>query len=59
MAQATVNPAVFLIDADAHQVRHDVAETLVMVPFDPDHFDTALGIRQLADGSEKLPMFFA
>jgi hypothetical protein len=31
---------------------------LIMIPFNPHHFNVALGIRQLADVAEKLPVIF-
>ena len=40
------------------QVRHDVGQPVVVIPLNPHHFDVSLGIRQLPDVPEKLPMFF-
>jgi hypothetical protein len=47
-----------LVNAHAHQVRHDVGEAVVVIAFHPHDFDIALGIRQLADVAEKLPVVF-
>ena len=58
MTQACVFPLVFLKNFHADQVRHDVGETVVVVSFDPDYFDVALGIGEFADRAEKLPVFF-
>ena len=49
MTEACVLPRVFLKYVDAHQVRHDVGEAVVVIAFDPHDFDFALRIRQLAD----------
>src|SRR5579863_3052803 len=51
-------PGVFLIDADADQVRHDLSEAVVVVAFDPNDFDLALGVGEFANVSKKLPVFF-
>jgi len=58
MAQSVVHPPIRLIDADAHQVRHDVGQSVVVVPFHPHDFDAALRIRKLADEAQKFPVFF-
>jgi hypothetical protein len=58
MAVAAKIPDILLEDFHAHQVRHDVGKPLVMVAFDPHHFDFALGIGEFADVTEKLPVFF-
>jgi len=51
-----VLPAVILVHAHAHQMRHHVGQPVVVIPFHPHHFNVALGIRQLPDISQKLPM---
>jgi hypothetical protein len=58
MAFAVVLPLVLLIDRDSHQVRHDFREAMIMVAFHPHHLDAVLGVRQLADVTEKLPVLF-
>src|SRR5450432_1314018 len=58
VADAVKFPGVFLIDADADQMRHDLGQAVVMIAFDPDDFDLALGIGEFADVSEKLPVLF-
>ena len=45
VGQPAVLPGVALIDAHAHQVRHDIGEAVVVVAFHPDHFHLAFGIR--------------
>src|SRR5579862_3188180 len=59
MAQAGILPSVFLIHANADQMRHDVGEPVVMVPFHPDDFDLALGVRKFADVAEEFPVFLS
>ena len=58
VAQSGVLPGVTLVNPNAHQVRHDVGEPVVMIALHPHDFDVALGIRQLADVAEKLPVVF-
>jgi hypothetical protein len=47
--QASVLPDVMLVNTHADQVRHDVGEAMIMIAFDPDDFNTALGIGELTD----------
>ena len=49
-------PLVFLINLDANQMRHNLSETAIMVPFDPDNLGFSLGIRELSNFGEKSPM---
>src|SRR6266852_5873073 len=49
-------PLVFFVDFHSHQVRHNLAQSAVMVAFHPHHLDAALGVRELADVAEKLPV---
>src|SRR5258708_3294699 len=58
VTQSIELPDVILIDADADQVRHDVGKSVVVIAFDPDNLDVALGIRELANVAEKLPVIF-
>ncbi len=58
MAEAGILPLVFLIHLHAHQVRHHVSQSLIMVPFHPHHFNVAFGIGKLANVAEKFPVFF-
>jgi hypothetical protein len=51
-------PAVFLVGLHADQVRHNVDQSLVVIAFDPDDFDAALGVGELADVAKELPVFF-
>lgn len=50
-------PFVVLVDANADQMRHDVGQPVVVVAFHPHDFDVALGIRELANVAEELPVF--
>ncbi len=56
VTKSVILPGVVLVDADAHQVRHDVGESVVVIAFDPHDFDIALGIRELANVAEELPV---
>ena len=58
VAQAAVLPFIVLVDTDADEVRHDVGQPVIVVAFDPHHFDIALGIRQLPDVSVLLQVIF-
>jgi hypothetical protein len=51
-------PFVLLIDIDADQMGHHVGKTMIVIPLNPDHRNSAFRIRQLADVAEKLPVFF-
>jgi hypothetical protein len=53
---ALVFPDVALVDRDADQVRHHFREAMIVIPFDPDDFDLALAIGELADLGEELPV---
>jgi hypothetical protein len=44
VTNALIIPFVFLIDLDPHQMRHDLRKAIVMIAFDPNHFDLAFGI---------------
>src|SRR6185437_16018005 len=50
-----VIPLIFLVNLHADQVRHDLRQTMVVVPFHPDHFNVVLRVGQLANVAEKLP----
>ena len=58
VAQALIFPLIFLVHADADQVGHDGGQAVVVIAFDPDHFDVALGIGELTDVAEKFPVLF-
>jgi hypothetical protein len=51
-------PGVVLIDLNADQVRHNVGQSVVVIALDPDDFNVSLGIRELADIAQKLPVVF-
>jgi hypothetical protein len=55
--QSLILPEVVLINPHAHQVRHDVGQAVIVVALDPHDFDITLGVRELADIAEKLPVF--
>ncbi len=58
VAQTLIFPLIFLVHAHAHQMRHDWSQAVVVIAFDPHHFDVALGIGELANEAEKFPVFF-
>jgi len=58
MPQSAVHPAICLIHTHAHQMGHDVRQSVVMVSFHPHHFNAAFRIRELADESQEFPVFF-
>ncbi len=51
-------PGVALVNPHAHQMRHDVRQTVIVIAFHPYNFYIALRIRQLADVTEKFPVVF-
>jgi len=57
MTYTAVLPRVLLIHAYADQVRHNIGEALVVISLDPNYFQVAFRIGQLADISQKFPMF--
>jgi hypothetical protein len=42
--QPLVIPTIFLKNANTDQVRHDLGQTVIVVAFDPHHFDVALRV---------------
>ena len=58
MMNAVKIPFVLLVHIDTDQVGHHVGKTMIVIPLHPDHRDPAFRIGQLADVTEKLPMFF-
>jgi hypothetical protein len=47
--QPAIVPAVILVHPNPHQVRHDVGQPVIVIALHPDHFNVALGIRELPD----------
>jgi hypothetical protein len=58
MLESVELPGIVLVDADADQVRHDVREAVIVITFHPHDFDIALGVGELANVAEKLPVIF-
>src|SRR5207248_1874717 len=58
MLYATKIPNVFLIHANADQVRHELRKPVIVIALDPNDFYMPFGIGQLADISQELPMLF-
>ena len=53
-----VRPFVFLEDTYPDQVRHDLAQSMVVIAFHPDDFDVVPGIGKFADIAEEFPVLF-
>jgi hypothetical protein len=51
-------PLVLLVDGYSDEVRHDRAQTFVVVPFHPNYFFAALRIRELANIAQEVPVMF-
>ena len=58
VAQPSIFPLVVLEDANPNQMRHEFAEAMVVIALDPHHFHIPLGIGQLANVAEELPVLF-
>lgn len=58
LTDAVKIPFVLLVDIDTDQVGHHVGQTMVVIPLNPNHRDAAFRIRELADVTKKLPVFF-
>ena len=58
VAQTGALPFIVLVNANAHQVRHNIRQPVIVIAFHPHDFDIAFGVRKLADVAEKLPVLF-
>jgi hypothetical protein len=58
VAQSLIFPLIFLVHSNPHQMGHNFGQAVVVVSFDPDHFDFTLGIGELANKAEKFPVLF-
>jgi hypothetical protein len=58
MMDAVKIPFILLVDVNADQMRHHVGQTMIVIPLNPNHCDSTFRIRQLANVTEKLPVFF-
>src|SRR5258707_8996519 len=58
MPFALIFPDILLVHGHAHQMRHDFRESVIVIAFHPDHFNSMTRIRKLADVAQKLPMLF-
>ena len=56
VTHAAIVPNVLLVNLDAHQVRHDQGEAVIVVAFYPHHLYAALWVRELADVREQAPV---
>ena len=56
MPLAGVVPLVFLIYGNTYQMRHDFRQPVVVIAFYPNHFYAMLGVGELADIAQKLPV---
>ena len=57
VTETAVVPFILLVNRHTDEVRHDFCETVIVVPFHPDHFYIVPGIGELADVAEELPVF--
>ena len=57
MPLARIVPRVLLVNRNADQMRHHFREAVIMIAFHPDHFHIVFGVGQLANESEKFPVF--
>ena len=53
-----VIPLILLVYLDANQMRHHFRKAVVMVSFNPDNFYGSLGIRELSDVAQEMPVLF-
>ena len=58
VAQTPIFPLIFVVHADPDQMGHNFGQAVVVIAFDPDDFDVALGIGELANEAEEFPMLF-
>jgi len=58
VAQALIFPLILLVHANADQMGHDLGQAVVVIAFDPNDFNFAFGIGELADEAEKFPVLF-
>jgi hypothetical protein len=58
VALAPIFPAIFLKHPNSNQMRHDLGESVIVIAFHPDYFDTALRVGEFPDVAEKLPVLF-
>ncbi len=56
MALSPVFPDITLIDGHTDQMGHQIREAVIVVAFNPYHFDMAFRVGELANMGEKLPM---
>src|SRR5262245_18501349 len=56
MPQPSIVPNVVLIDLHAHQVRHDVGQSEVVIALHPHNFNLAFWIGELANRAKELPV---
>ena len=51
-------PFILLVNINTDKVGHHVRKTMIVITLNPNHRDAAFRIRQLANVTEKLPVFF-
>lgn len=56
MPLARILPHVALIDRHPDQMRHHIGQAVVVIAFHPYHLHVALGVGELADVGEELPV---
>lgn len=57
VAVAAKIPTVILINLHPHQVRHDAAQAVIMIPLHPYHLYAPLGVGEFANIAQKFPVW--
>src|ERR1041385_1781202 len=58
MANAVVLPFIFVVNANADQMRHHLRKAIIVIALYPHDFDVSFRIRQLSDVAEEAPVLF-
>jgi hypothetical protein len=58
MADSLKFPGILLVNAHAYQMRHHVAQSVIVITLNPDDLDFAFRIGQLANVSQEFPVLF-
>ena len=59
MLLSLVVPGILLVNGNADQVRHHIGKTVIVIALHPDHLHVVLGVGELADVTQKLPMLLS
>src|SRR5260370_22972059 len=58
MPPPSVVPRILLVHGNADQMRHHFGQSVIVIALHPDDFDVMLGIGELADVAQELPVLF-